>query len=45
MSLQDIADEIGITEAAFYHCVSSKDSLLNIVPSKCCDDPIPSTIQ
>ena len=28
MSLQDIADEIGITEAALYHYISSKNDLL-----------------
>ena len=39
MSLQDISDELGITEAAPYHCISSKDDLPNIVPSKCYDTP------
>ena len=37
MSLQDIADEIGITEAALYHYISSKDDLLNMVLSECYD--------
>lgn len=39
MSLQDIADEIGITEAALYHYISSKDDLLNMVLSECYDTP------
>lgn len=39
MSLQDISDELGITEAALYHCISSKDDLPNIVPSECYDTP------
>lgn len=28
MSLQDVADEIGITEAALYHYIASKNDLL-----------------
>ena len=39
MGLQDIADEIGITEAALYHYISSKDDLLNMVLSECYDTP------
>ena len=31
MSLQNISDELGITEAALYHYISSKDDLLNMV--------------
>lgn len=31
MSLQDIADEIGISEAALYHYIDSKEDLLNMV--------------
>ena len=34
MSLQDISDELGITEAALYHYISSKDDLLNMVLSE-----------
>lgn len=37
MSLQDISDELGITEAALYHYISSKDDLLNMVLSECYD--------
>ena len=39
MSLQDISDELGITEAALYHYISSKDDLLNMVLSECYDTP------
>ena len=31
MSLQDISDEIGISEAALYHYIDSKEDLLNMV--------------
>ena len=31
MSLQDISDEIGITEAALYHYIASKEDLLRMV--------------
>lgn len=31
MSLQDISDEIGISEAALYHYIASKEDLLNMV--------------
>ena len=34
MSLQNISDELGITEAALYHYISSKDDLLNMVLSR-----------
>ena len=37
MSLQNISDELGITEAALYHYISSKDDLLNMVLSECYD--------
>lgn len=43
MSLQDIADEIGITEAALYHYISSKDDLLNMVLSECYDTLTPTS--
>lgn len=39
MSLQDISDELGITEAALYHYISSKDDLLNMVLTECYDTP------
>ena len=39
MSLQDISDELGITEAALYHYISSKDDLLNMVLSEGYDTP------
>lgn len=39
MSLQDIADEIGITEAALYHYISSKNELLNMVLAEGYDTP------
>ncbi len=39
MSLQDISDALGITEAALYHYISSKDDLLNMVLSECYDTP------
>ncbi|WP_430492528.1 TetR/AcrR family transcriptional regulator [Bifidobacterium catenulatum] len=39
MSLQDISNELGITEAALYHYISSKDDLLNMVLSECYDTP------
>ncbi|NEG70519.1 TetR/AcrR family transcriptional regulator [Bifidobacterium choloepi] len=34
LSLQDIADEIGISEAALYHYIDSKEDLLNLVLSE-----------
>lgn len=34
LSLQDIADEIGISEAALYHYIDSKEDLLNMVLSE-----------
>lgn len=37
MSLQNISDELGITEGALYHYISSKDDLLNMVLSECYD--------
>ena len=37
MSLQNISDELGITEAALYQYISSKDDLLNMVLSECYD--------
>lgn len=39
MSLQDIADEIGITEAALYHYISSKNDLLYMVLDEGYDTP------
>lgn len=39
MSLQDIADEIGITEAALYHYITSKNDLLTMVLSAAYDTP------
>lgn len=39
MSLQNIADEIGITEAALYHYISSKDDLLNMALTDYYDTP------
>lgn len=39
MSLQDIADEIGITEAALYHYIKSKDDLLRMVLAEGYDTP------
>lgn len=39
MSLQDIADEIGITEAALYHYISSKNDLLTMVLTEAYDTP------
>lgn len=39
MSLQDIADEIGITEAALYHYIRSKNELLNMVLAEGYDTP------
>lgn len=39
MSLQDIADEIGITEAALYHYISSKNDLLYMVLAEGYDTP------
>ncbi|OZG61753.1 TetR family transcriptional regulator [Bifidobacterium lemurum] len=39
MSLQDIADEIGITEAAIYHYIQSKDDLLRMVLTEGYDTP------
>ncbi|MBT1161967.1 TetR/AcrR family transcriptional regulator [Bifidobacterium sp. SO1] len=39
MSLQDIADEIGITEAALYHYIDSKNELLNMVLAEGYDTP------
>lgn len=39
MSLQDIADEIGITEAALYHYIRSKDDLLTMVMLEAYDTP------
>ncbi|NMM94934.1 TetR/AcrR family transcriptional regulator [Bifidobacterium oedipodis] len=39
MSLQDIADEIGITEAALYHYIRSKDDLLRMVLAEGYDTP------
>lgn len=37
MSMQDVADEIGITEAALYHYVSSKNELLTMVLNEAYD--------
>lgn len=37
MSLQDIADDIGLSEAALYHYIASKDDLLNMVLSESYD--------
>lgn len=31
MSLQDVADEIGITESALYHYINTKDDLLSMI--------------
>lgn len=39
MSLQDVADEIGITEAALYHYISSKNDLLTMVLTEAYDTP------
>lgn len=39
MALQDIADEIGITEAALYHYIRSKDDLLRMVLAEGYDTP------
>ena len=39
MSLQDVSDELSITEAALYHYISSKDDLINMVLSECYDTP------
>lgn len=39
MSLQDVADEIGITEAALYHYISSKNELLTMVLNEAYDTP------
>ena len=39
MSLQDIADEIGSTEAALYHYLNSKNELLNMVLAEGYDTP------
>lgn len=39
MSLQDVADEIGITEAALYHYISSKSDLLTMVLTEAYDTP------
>lgn len=39
MSLQDVADEIGITEAALYHYIASKNDLLTMVINEAYDTP------
>ena len=39
MSMQDIADEIGITEAALYHYIDSKNDLLYTILSENYDTP------
>lgn len=39
MSLQHLADELGITEAALYHYIDSKDDLLNMALTEYYDTP------
>ncbi len=39
MSLQDVADQVGITEAALYHYIDSKNDLFSMVMEQAYDSP------
>ena len=40
MSLQDVADQVGITEAALYHYINSKNDLFSMVMEQAYDSPV-----